>query len=87
MEEIIDINEMLTRIMDNEIFVSKCPKETYFKLHKDKLLVVSENFRYIITFDEAKTIFQKQKFIPLDNSKFEEIDEEKDKEYYSWTHK
>ena len=53
----------------------------------NKVLIVNKNYKSYITKEEFLLLYKEVKFIIYNPKDSDLVDEIKDKEYYSWTHK
>ena len=86
-EDILLINEAFNYLMEGEILVSIDSNSSLFKLKDNKVLIVNKNYKSYITKEEFLYLYKEVKFIIYNPKDSDLVDEIKDKEYYSWTHK
>ena len=86
-EDILLINEAFNYLMEGEILVSIDSNSSLFKLKDNKVLIVNKNYKSYITKEEFLLLYKEVKFIIYNPKDSDLVDEIKDKEYYSWTHK
>lgn len=86
--EIIDsIDKAITYLKNQKIlFTNHLSNKTYFIEKKQKVLVIGENSKYVLSYEQFKELFQEAKFIIYEEND-ETIDTLRDEEYYSWKHK
>ena len=86
-EDILLINEAFNYLIEGEILVSIDSNSSLFKLKDNKVLIVNKNYKSYITKEEFLLLYREVKFIIYNPKDSDLVDEIKDKEYYSWTHK
>ena len=86
-EDILLINEAFNYLIEGEILVSIDSNSSLFKLKDNKVLIVNKNYKSYITKEEFLLLYKEVKFIIYNPKDSDLVDEIKDKEYYSWTHK
>lgn len=86
-EDIILINEAIVYLKEGEVILSIDNNSSFFKLKDKKVLIVNKNFKSYISLEEFYELYKDSKFIIYNNKEVELVDEGKDKEYYSWSHK
>jgi hypothetical protein len=86
-EDILLINEAFNYLVEGEILVSIDSNSSLFKLKDNKVLIVNKNYKSYITKEEFVSLYKEVKFIIYNPKDSDLVDEIKDKEYYSWTHK
>ena len=68
------------------LFTNHLNNKTYFIEKKKKVLVISTNSKYSLSYEEFKELYSVAKFIVYEE-KDENFDFSRDDEYYSWKHK
>ena len=86
-EDIILINEAVNNLVNGEIILSIDSNSSFFKYKDNKVLIVNKNYKSYITIKEFVELYKDTKFIIYDHKENDIVDENKDKEYYSWNHK
>lgn len=86
-EDILLINEALIYLKEGEVLVSIDSNSSLFKYKNNKVLIINKNYKSYITLDEFIELYKDVKFIIYNPKDSEIVDEAKDKEYYSWSHK
>ncbi len=74
----------------NEMEILMCINNkgnSFFAKKGDKIFVKSNSFTYRISIDEFKNLYQDESFVIHEIIKKEEVNLEKDDEYYAWKHK
>lgn len=86
--EIIDNIDKAIAILKSYkvLFTNHLNNKTYFIEKKKKVLVISTNSKYSLTYDEFKELYSMAKFIVYEE-KEENFDFSRDDEYYGWKHK
>ena len=86
-EDILLINDAITYLKEGEVLLSIDNNSSLFKYKNNKVLIVNKNYKSYITLEDFINLYKEVKFIIYNPKDNELIDESKDKEYYSWTHK
>ena len=86
-EDILLINEALIYLKEGEVLVSIDSNSSLFKYKNNKVLIINKNYKSYITLDEFIELYKDVKFLIYNPKDSEIVDEAKDKEYYSWSHK
>ncbi len=88
MEEILTVEEAWEWLQKHQIvYVIDRGLKVYFRKKKDHVLVFSSHTKYVLSKEDFFLLYKTSSFYLLDESSLWEIDEEKDQEYYSWSHK
>ncbi len=86
-EEILLINEALICLKDGEVLLSYENNSSFFKLKDNNILIVNKNYKSYLPLKEFIELYKDCKFIIYNPKNSDLVDENKDKEYYSWNHK
>ncbi len=74
-------------LQDKEIVVTMNNGVQYLALKKDKVIVKSDQATYTLQLDDFKELYCDNTFYLYEPDSIEELNSEKDQEYYSWSHK
>ena len=88
-EQVYKITEVVELMKDNIIFYSidnRGRKVIYVSKNK-KIIVQSNAYKLSLDKDEFISLYKNEEFYLFDEENEAFVDEEKDKEYYSWEHK
>lgn len=88
-EQVYRVNEAVELLKDNIIFYSidnKGRKVIYVMKNK-KIIVQSNAYKLSLDKDEFISLYKNEEFYLFEGENEVFVDEEKDKEYYSWEHK
>lgn len=88
-EQVFNIYEVLELMKNGLIFYSfdnKGRKVIYVK-KKDKIIIQCNSYKISVDLNEFLSLYKNEKFFIFEKDKEDFVDEEKDKEYYSWEHK
>lgn len=86
-KEIYLIADACRLLNEKEILQCLDNNPSLFRLRQGKVQIVNKNFTSYISIEEFKTLYSEFKFIIYEANDDQTIDDNKDKEYYSWTHK
>lgn len=86
-EDIILINEAILYLKEGEILLSIESNSSFFKLKDNNIVIINKNYKSVINFNEFIELYKDSKFIIYNPKENDLVDENKDKEYYSWNHK
>lgn len=88
-EQVYKINEVVELMKDNIIFYSIDNKgrKVIYVLKNKKIIVQSNAYKLSLDKDEFLSLYKNEEFYLFDEENEAFVDEEKDKEYYSWEHK
>lgn len=86
-EDIILINEAIVYLKEGEVLLSIDSNSSFFKYKDNKVLIVNKNYKSYIQLNEFIELYKDSKFIIYNQKDSDLVDENKDKEYYSWSHK
>ena len=88
-EQVYKITEVVELMKDNIIFYSIDNKgrKVIYVLKNKKIIVQSNAYKLSLDKDEFISLSTNEEFYLFDEENEAFVDEEKDKEYYSWEHK
>lgn len=88
-EQVYKITEVVELMKDNIIFYSIDNKgrKVIYVLKNKKIIVQSNAYKLSLDKDEFISLYKNEEFYLFDEENEAFVDEEKDKEYYSWEHK
>lgn len=88
-EQVYKITEVVELMKDNIIFYSIDSKgrKVIYVLKNKKIIVQSNAYKLSLDKDEFISLYKNEEFYLFDEENEAFVDEEKDKEYYSWEHK
>ena len=88
-EQVYKITEVVELMKDNIIFYSIDSKgrKVIYVLKNKKIIVQSNAYKLSLDKDEFLSLYKNEEFYLFDEENEAFVDEEKDKEYYSWEHK
>ena len=88
-EQVYKITEVVELTKDNIIFYSIDNKgrKVIYVLKNKKIIVQSNAYKLSLDKDEFLSLYKNEEFYLFDEENEAFVDEEKDKEYYSWEHK
>lgn len=88
-EQIYKITEVVELMKDNIIFYSIDNKgrKVIYVLKNKKIIVQSNAYKLSLDKDEFISLYKNEEFYLFEEENEAFVDEEKDKEYYSWEHK
>ena len=88
-EQVYKINEVVELMKDNIIFYSIDSKgrKVIYVMRNKKIIVQSNAYKLSLDKDEFISLYKNEEFYLFDEENEAFVDEEKDKEYYSWEHK
>ena len=88
-EQVYKITEVVELMKDNIIFYSIDNKgrKVIYVLKNKKIIVQSNAYKLSLDKDEFISLYKNEEFYLFDEENEAVVDEEKDKEYYSWEHK
>jgi len=86
-EDVLLINEAYTYLKEGEILLSIDSNSSLFKYEKSRVIILNKNYKSSLTLEEFLELYKDIKFIIYNPKDSDLIDEGKDKEYYSWSHK
>lgn len=88
-EQVYKITEVVELMKDNIIFYSIDNKgrKVIYVLKNKKIIVQSNAYKLSLDKDEFLSLYKNEEFYLFDEENEAFVDEEKDKEYYSWEHK
>ena len=88
-EQVYKITEVVELMKDNIIFYSIDNKgrKVIYVLKNKKIIVQSNAYKLSLDKDEFISLYKNEEFYLFDEENEVFVDEEKDKEYYSWEHK
>ena len=88
-EQVYKINEVVELMKDNIIFYSIDNKgrKVIYVMRNKKIIVQSNAYKLSLDKDEFISLYKNEEFYLFDEENEAFVDEEKDKEYYSWEHK
>ncbi|MBE6124467.1 MAG: hypothetical protein E7184_02915 [Erysipelotrichaceae bacterium] len=87
MNDALNINLAIEYLKEKvTLFTIIDKNKIYFKGNKEKVRVSNPNSAYTISYEEFKTLYNKQEFYIYTEESFE-IDASRDEEYYKWNHK
>ena len=88
-EQVYKITEVVELMKDNIIFYSidNRGRKVIYVLKNKKIIVQSNAYKLSLDKDEFLSLYKNEEFYLFDEENEAFVDEEKDKEYYSWEHK
>ena len=88
-EQVYKITEVVELMKDNIIFYSidNRGRKVIYVLKNNKIIVQSNAYKLSLDKDEFISLYKNEEFYLLEEENEVFVDEEKDKEYYSWEHK
>ena len=88
-EQVYKITEVVELMKDNIIFYSidNRGRKVIYVLKNKKIIVQSNAYKLSLDKDEFISLYKNEEFYLFDEENEAFVDEEKDKEYYSWEHK
>lgn len=88
-EQVYKINEVVELMKDNIIFYSIDSKgrKVIYVMRNKKIIVQSNAYKLSLDKDEFISLYKNEEFYLFEEENEAFVDEEKDKEYYSWEHK
>ncbi|MDY3889713.1 MAG: hypothetical protein SOZ70_01350 [Bacilli bacterium] len=88
-EQVYKITEVVELMKDNIIFYSidNRGRKVIYVLKNKKIIVQSNAYKLSLDKDEFISLYKNEEFYLFDEENEVFVDEEKDKEYYSWEHK
>ena len=88
-EQVYKITEVVELMKDNIIFYSidNRGRKVIYILKNKKIIVQSNAYKLSLDKDEFISLYKNEEFYLFDEENEAFVDEEKDKEYYSWEHK
>ena len=88
-EQVYKITEVVELMKDNIIFYSIDSKgrKVIYVMRNKKIIVQSNAYKLSLDKDEFISLYKNEEFYLFDEENEAFVDEEKDKEYYSWEHK
>lgn len=88
-EQVYKITEVVELMKDNIIFYSIDNKgrKVIYVLKNKKIIVQSNAYKLSLDKDEFLSLYKNEEFYLFEEENEAFVDEEKDKEYYSWEHK
>lgn len=88
-EQVYKITEVVELMKDNIIFYSIDNKgrKVIYVMRNKKIIVQSNAYKLSLDKDEFISLYKNEEFYLFDEENEPFVDEEKDKEYYSWEHK
>lgn len=88
-EQVYKITEVVELMKDNIIFYSIDNKgrKVIYVMRNKKIIVQSNAYKLSLDKDEFISLYKNEEFYLLEEENEPFVDEEKDKEYYSWEHK
>ena len=88
-EQVYKITEVVELMKDNIIFYSIDSKgrKVIYVMRNKKIIVQSNAYKLSLDKDEFISLYKNEEFYLFDEENEVFVDEEKDKEYYSWEHK
>ena len=88
-EQVYKITEVVDLMKDNIIFYSidNRGRKVIYVLKNKKIIVQSNAYKLSLDKDEFISLYKNEEFYLFDEENEAFVDEEKDKEYYSWEHK
>ena len=88
-EQVYKITEVVELMKDNIIFYSIDNKgrKVIYVMRNKKIIVQSNAYKLSLDKDEFISLYKNEEFYLFDEENEVFVDEEKDKEYYSWEHK
>ena len=88
-EQVYKITEVVELMKDNIIFYSIDSKgrKVIYVMRNKKIIIQSNAYKLSLDKDEFISLYKNEEFYLFDEENEAFVDEEKDKEYYSWEHK
>ena len=88
-EQVYKITDVVELMKDNIIFYSIDSKgrKVIYVMRNKKIIVQSNAYKLSLDKDEFISLYKNEEFYLFDEENEVFVDEEKDKEYYSWEHK
>lgn len=88
-EQVYKITDVVELMKDNIIFYSIDSKgrKVIYVMRNKKIIVQSNAYKLSLDKDEFISLYKNEEFYLFDEENEAFVDEEKDKEYYSWEHK
>ena len=88
-EQVYKITEVVELMKDNIIFYSidNRGRKVIYVLKNKKIIVQSNAYKLSLDKDDFLSLYKNEEFYLFDEENEAFVDEEKDKEYYSWEHK
>ncbi|MCI6155197.1 MAG: hypothetical protein SOV57_05395 [Bacilli bacterium] len=88
-EQVYKITEVVELMKDNIIFYSidNRGRKVIYVLKNKKIIVQSNAYKLSLDKDEFISLYKNEEFYLFEEENEAFVDEEKDKEYYSWEHK
>ena len=88
-EQVYKITDVVELMKDNIIFYSidNRGRKVIYVLKNKKIIVQSNAYKLSLDKDEFLSLYKNEEFYLFDEENEAFVDEEKDKEYYSWEHK
>ena len=88
-EQVYKITEVVELMKDNIIFYSidNRGRKVIYVLKNKKIIVQSNAYKLSLDKDEFISLYKNEEFYLFDEENEALVEEEKDKEYYSWEHK
>ena len=88
-EQVYKITEVVELMKDNIIFYSIDNKgrKVIYVMRNKKIIVQSNAYKLSLDKDEFISLYKNEEFYLFDEENEAFVDEEKDKEYYTWKHK
>lgn len=88
-EQVYRVNEAVELLKDNIIFYSIDNKgrKVIYVMNNKKIIVQSNAYKLSLDKDEFISLYKNEEFFLFEGENEVFVDEEKDKEYYSWEHK
>ncbi|MDD6250521.1 MAG: hypothetical protein PUA88_05765 [Bacillales bacterium] len=88
-EQVYKITDVVELMKDNIIFYSidNRGRKVIYVLKNKKIIVQSNAYKLSLDKDEFISLYKNEEFYLFDEENEAFVDEEKDKEYYSWEHK
>ncbi|MDD7382067.1 MAG: hypothetical protein PUG37_04760 [Bacillales bacterium] len=88
-EQVYKITEVVELMKDNIIFYSIDSKgrKVIYVMRNKKIIVQSNAYKLSLDKDEFISLYKNEEFYLFEEENEAFVDEEKDKEYYSWEHK
>ena len=88
-EQVYKITDVVELMKDNIIFYSIDNKgrKVIYVLKNKKIIVQSNAYKLSLDKDKFLSLYKNEEFYLFDEENEAFVDEEKDKEYYSWEHK
>lgn len=88
-EQVYKITDVVELMKDNIIFYSIDSKgrKVIYVMRNKKIIVQSNAYKLSLDKDEFISLYKNEEFYLFEEENEAFVDEEKDKEYYSWEHK